>query len=928
MVDPMHSRLSSSLQIGVFIAGALFGTPFTSTAADTSPLGPLQGSYELKLGANPVTYDLALNELMVLDQNKSGTLQTIAPQASADALGQLASTMVGGAVSEVRLVMYPRGYQRHEGSQIHISKRILAEVDPDTDPLSIATALGIFWKDSLSYMENYHVYEAASPADALRLLATMAAQPGVLNVRPDIGRVYEPLFVPNDPLFTNQWHLLNIGQQGAQPGADVNITNAWESYLGSNIVIGVFDAGFELTHPDLEPNMLTNAAFNVNDGSQNVLPVIGETDDFHGTAVAGVAAARGNNGIGLTGSAPLASIIPIKVDFATVLDSQIADGQIHSNDVIHIHNNSWGPTLAFLFKFSAIGPISNALHQGMTFGRRGKGTIYMYAAGNTGEQQDDVNYSELANTMHTIAVAALNDLGARANYSTPGAALVCSAPSGLETNPGGRVQGTSTTDQLGTNGYNNTFAFPLGDYTDRDYTANFNGTSSATPLASGVVALMLEANTNLTWRDVQEIIIRTARVNDTNNVDWATNAAGFHFNHEYGAGIINADGATALAATWTNLPLRTNVTAGAFNINEVITDTTPLTQTLSFTNTEFRVEHLQLRTDISHPLRGDLQITVTSPSGMRSILARSHGDFNPDFVWTFMSTRHWGEIAAGDWTVEVADQRFGANGIANSLELVLWGSISNATFASLTNPPSILNPPVNRTATKGSDVAFRVNAIGSGQLNYRWLFNGQALSGQNGQTLVLNDVGPLQEGIYHVRVDNQFGTVVSGGANLFVNAPPEVTAQPSSRMVNIGDNVTLSVAAVGNNPLTYQWRFNGALLTNETAMTLSLNNFQPANAGNYDVVVRNPLSSIISDIALVGANAPVVFSGVTPSMGGSAFMFNFSGNTGQTFRVDGSIDLQSWTTLNTIVLSNGTSSFSDGAASTFSNRYYRVVPLP
>jgi subtilisin-like proprotein convertase family protein len=924
----MQSRLSSTYRLCVLTIGLMAWTSSSATAAEAPNLNPIQGSYELQISGSQAVYDLALDELMVIDQNNRGQLQQIAAQANAPAIEQLAATMEAASGSRVRLVMYPRGYARHSATQIHISREIIAELNVSVDPLAVAAASGTVYRGELSYMRGHHVYQTASASDSLRTIPVLAGIAGVGKVIPNVGRVTQPMFVPNDPLFTNQWHLLNIGQQGALPGSDVNITNAWENYLGSNIVIGVFDAGFELTHPDLAPNFITNAAFNVNDDSQDVLPTLGDTEDFHGTAVSGVAAARGNNGIGLTGSAPLASIIPIKVDFATALINDYAQGISHSNNVIDVHNNSWGPGAAFLFLSSWVGPVSNALYNGKVFGRNGRGTIYMFAAGNSGEQQDDVNYSELANTMNTIAVAALNDLDARANYSTPGAALLISAPSGLETSANGRRQGTSTTDQLGTNGYNNTFSFPLGDYTNRDYTANFNGTSSATPLASGVVALMLQANTNLGWRDVQEIIIQTAAKNDTNHFDWATNAAGFHFNHEYGAGRINADGATTMAATWTNLSLQTNISMAVSNLQAVVTDSTPVTQTFTFTDAEFRIEHMQLSVDISHPLRGDLQIAVTSPSGMRSVLARTHSDFNPDYNWTFLSTRHWGEIAAGDWTVEVSDQRFGANGIVNNLELMLWGTISNATFNSLTNPPAVMAHPLSRTATKGSATFFRVDATGSGQLNYRWLFNGNELAGQNTKNLILSDVGPQQQGTYAVRIDNQFGNIVSAGASLFVNSPPEITTGPAATSALIGGAANFTVAAIGNSPLSYQWRHNGNVITNATLSTLTLTNIQPGQIGDYDVVIRNPISSIISLPASLASLQGVSFNTVVAPTGSGPFSFNFTGTTGLTVRIDGSSNLTNWTALATNVISTGTGSFSDSAAASLTNRYYRVVPLP
>lgn len=132
-------------------------------------------------------------------------------------------------------------------------------------------------------------------------------------------------------------------------------------------------------------------------------------------------------------------------------------------------------------------------------------------------------------------------------------------PSG---NDATRAQGTTTTDLVGDFGYNRSdvTAGPVGpdDLADRNYTQNYNGTSSAAPVVSGVVALMLQANPNLGWRDVQEVLIRSATQTDPQNVEWRTNKAGFKFNPNFGAGRVNAGAAVAFATNWTNLPAMTS----------------------------------------------------------------------------------------------------------------------------------------------------------------------------------------------------------------------------------------------------------------------------------------------------------------------------------------------------------------------------------
>jgi subtilisin family serine protease len=152
--------------------------------------------------------------------------------------------------------------------------------------------------------------------------------------------------------------------------------------------------------------------------------------------------------------------------------------------------------------------VKAALQNGATVGRGGLGSIWLWAAGNGGSVSDNSNYDGYANSIYTLAIAALNDSGARSAYSEPGANVLVCAPSN-DTAAGHRGITTTTTNS--------------------GYTHTFGGTSSATPLAAGVVALLLESRPQLGWRDVKEILIRSATKISPTHVDWMTNGAGFWF---------------------------------------------------------------------------------------------------------------------------------------------------------------------------------------------------------------------------------------------------------------------------------------------------------------------------------------------------------------------------------------------------------------
>lgn len=115
--------------------------------------------------------------------------------------------------------------------------------------------------------------------------------------------------LPNDPLFASQWHLLNTGQGSGTAGADVNVVPWWNfvggTRLGTGVVIGIVDSGTETTQPDLVGNYLPALSYDFLAGDPDPSPTGG---GGHGTAVAGVAAARGNNGLGVSGVAPHAAM--------------------------------------------------------------------------------------------------------------------------------------------------------------------------------------------------------------------------------------------------------------------------------------------------------------------------------------------------------------------------------------------------------------------------------------------------------------------------------------------------------------------------------------------------------------------------------------------------------------------------------------------
>jgi hypothetical protein len=537
---------------------------------------------------------------------------------------------------------------------------------------------------------------AGDPAIAISGAKQLRRLAGVRTAEPMLARQLQPRFVPDDPLFAYnaanpgyQWHLNNTGQNGAVSGIDLNVVPTWNSYKGTGIRIGILDDGLEVSHPDLAANADTLNDRDFNDQDDDPTPTSG---DSHGTACAGVAAARGNNNLGVSGVAPEALLVGMRLIAAPTTDDVEADAFAFKKDIIEIKSNSWGPS-DNAYGASGPGPLSNAaLINAATTGRGGKGTVFIWASGNGNASGDDSNYDGWAASPYAIAVGAIGDDGESVWYGEPGANILVCAPSN------GGQQSITTTDRSGATGYSS-----------GDYTSTFGGTSSATPAVAGVVALMLQANPNLTYRDVQEILMRTATRNDPNNGGWITNGAGFDFHHQYGSGLVDAEAATSLAATWTNLVTRQTRTNSATGPPVPIPDggNAGLTKTFIVGNTDnLRLEHVTVSVKATHPYRGQLEWWLVSPSGVRSRLARSRGnDTGANLDWTFMSTHFWGERSEGDWKLQVYDTDLADAGTLDEATITFYGTPATDAL-----PAPVITSNLIIVGREGADMNHQITA--------------------------------------------------------------------------------------------------------------------------------------------------------------------------------------------------------------------------
>jgi len=160
----------------------------------------------------------------------------------------------------------------------------------------------------------------------------------------------------------------------------------------------------------------------------------------------------------------------------------------------------------------------------------------------------------------------------------------------------------------------------------------------------------------------------------------------------------------------------------------------------------------------------------------------------------------------------------------------------------------------------GSNVSFSVMVSGTPPFSYHWTMNGTNVPRAVQNTYTLTSVQASAAGTYAVQITNAFGHATSSNAVLTVNAPPCITQQPLSQSVCPSNSVTLTVAASGTAPLSYQWSCNGTNLAGATSSAYTLNNLSITNAGQYQVVVTNVAGSVTSSNAVlfVGQSPPGV----------------------------------------------------------------------
>ena len=381
------------------------------------------------------------------------------------------------------------------------------------------------------------------------------------NPLPILRPQYAPK--PADRYFTNQWYLEQRDSDGVRIGADLNARGAWTRTQGEGVIVAIIDDGVDLAHRDLAPNGVPELHYdfevNVTNGNHRV------DRDMHGTATAGLVVAALNN-VGIVGVGPAARfaswiVFPTNqlANRSVILPEKLAKVFSYQTNTVQVQMHNWSDVGSRLRLFGPTAIESESISNAIAFGRQGKGVVMVRPGGNAHADPNtgdwfgrNVNDDSFASDPRVITVAAARSDGRVTSYSARGAPILVAGVSGDLAHGFPNV---FTSDRSGTLGFNQ-LTFPaepeLSDYVFGSL--GFTGTSASAPMVSGICALILSVNPNLTYRDVQQILIHASRHVDKADPDLRRNGAGYWVNHRVGFGIPDAGEAVRLAETWQNRP--------------------------------------------------------------------------------------------------------------------------------------------------------------------------------------------------------------------------------------------------------------------------------------------------------------------------------------------------------------------------------------
>lgn len=523
---------------------------------------------------------------------------------------------------------------------------------------------------------------------------------------------------PNDPDFSKQWSLVNSGQTNGKRGLDLNVEPVWlQGITGNDVVVSIMDDGLEVRHPDLSPNYDSSASWDFVDNDNDPTPTLysGDEPDSHGTSCAGeIAMTKDNDKCGV-GVAYKSKIGCLKFDVGGNTDAIEARSLGYKNNYIQVYSNSWGPSdIGFIV--DGPGPLlSQIFEDSVSKGRDGKGSIYVWAAGNGGWNYDSCAADGYSSSIYTISVGSADQTAGQASYDEQCAGKLVVTYS---------FNSQTFSEEGDYDPYNQISTTTLNE----KCTDGFTGTSASTPLVSGVITLALQANANLTWRDVQYLLVYTSNSDELSNGEWTVNGRGLKVSHKFGFGAVDAEAMVTRARHWITVPpqmksvfyedasryarysqplvVHFNVSQNILFLEHVVVKATldigNKGRSYTIDDYSYYVSYQATSTadvkrwlENKHPRRGDIKLVLTSPQGTDSTILPYR---KYDFVntgnnthgyaydsWPFTSVHYWGEDPNGEWTLTVTFKSSSGYVSVSNLELIVYGTDSV--------PQSVLDSP-------------------------------------------------------------------------------------------------------------------------------------------------------------------------------------------------------------------------------------------
>lgn len=409
-----------------------------------------------------------------------------------------------------------------QNSKIKFKVQNIIQENEDLRSQELKKELGLDKTYKLSVSPN------TTKSQLKHLIKALNADPSVEYA--ELDSKAETNSIPNDPLYNSTGSTWNFPFDEMWAAKRIHAEQAWDSSLGEGIVIAIIDTGVDYNHPDLWDNIWVDpklASDTNQDGKINLDDIdtnhnhkiennemsrnyIGYNFDLsnsipldynrHGTSIAGVAAARGNNSEGITGIAPQAKIMVLKAigDDGSGSYSNLAKAIIFAADKgAHITNSSWE------------GAPSRLITKAFKYAYK-RGVVNISSAGNKNVNAESITPAALDNTISVGAIEPLQDQ--RANFSNYGSVVAICAP------------GAYITTTLSASSPKGNASRFVGDAPYQYWYVS--GTSIASPHVAGVVALMLSKNPKLTNKDIKKLLVESSEHLDTDqNIGGLVDAA-------------------------------------------------------------------------------------------------------------------------------------------------------------------------------------------------------------------------------------------------------------------------------------------------------------------------------------------------------------------------------------------------------------------